>query len=815
MSAIAQDFRYALRVFGRSPGFAIVAILTLGLGIGSATAIFSIVNGVLLRPLAYPAPERLANLWVDFGVGAQSLPAMSPGDFRDYQERNQTFESMAAASGGNIVGATGALSAGGEVERVDVSTVTANFFSMLGVHPLHGRHFTAEEEKTGGPAVVILSHRLWTRRFGADPGIVGRSIRLDGLDQTVVGVMPASFRLWLPAEAFLVTDAQVWKPLQYNYANQPPRNFTFFTVFGRIRPGVTFEQAQADLEGVAAQLRAEHPVHQDAGMRVRVVSLQEDVVKHARPALVALFGAVGFVLLIACANVAHLLLARATSREREIAVRGALGASRARLLRQLTTESLVLAAGGALVGILFAEFATGWLTWMNPASLPRVDAVRVDGSVMLFALAASTATAFLFGLAPAIRAAQLDVNRTLRAGASPSASKAQVRVRGVLMVAEVALTLVLLIGAGLMVRSFIALQQVRPGFDPAGVLTLRVSMPLAKYGRPDVRGEFVRRMQEELKRLPGVTHVGVTSQLPLTGSGSLAPFAYDEATARNWESATADGRGASPDYFLAMGTRLMSGRFFTEHDRGQNVIIIDQTLAERAWPGEPAVGKRLQTQPTGTPNNMSEVVGVVEHVRGQDLSRDVRPLIYRPMVGPLGLQPFLALRTTTDPAALAPQVREAIAALDPEVPLDRVMPMTAYVGDALAQARLTLLVMAAFGVVALIMAAVGIYGVISYSVSQRTREIGIRMALGQEPWQIRNLVLAQGLQLIVASLGLGLVAAFGLSRLMSGLLYGINPSDPLTFASMSVFLLTVATLGCYVPARRATAVNPLAALKAE
>jgi putative ABC transport system permease protein len=815
MGSITQDFRYALRVFGRSPGFALVAVLTLGLGIGAATAIFSIVNAVLLRPLPYPQPERLANLWVDFGVGAQSLPAMSPGDFRDYQERSRTFESIAAASGGNVVGATGALSDRGEVERVDVSPVTANFFPMLGVHPLHGRQFTPEEEVPGGPAVVMLSYRLWNRRYNADPSIVGRTIRLDGIDQTVVGVMPESFRLWLPAEAFLVTDAQIWKPLQYNYKNQPPRNFTFFTVFGRIRPDVTFDQAQAELEGIAAQLRAEHPVHADAGMRIRVVPLQEDVVKHARPALVALFGAVGFVLLIACANVAHLLLARATAREREIAVRGALGASRGRLLRQLGTESLVLAIGGGLLGVGLAIVATRWLVWMNPANLPRVEGIRVDGTVMLFAVAASTLTALLFGLAPAVRAARLDVNRTLRAGASPSASRAQVRLRGALMVAEVALTLVLLIGAGLMVRSFAALQQVRPGFDPSGVLTFRMSMPAAKYGRPDVRGEFVRRVQDELRRLPGVAYVGTTSQLPLTGSGSLSPFAYDEATARNWESATADGRAASPDYFRAMGTRLLSGRFFDEHDRGQNVIIIDETLAARAWPGQPAVGKRLQVQPTGSPNALAEVIGVVEHVRGQDLARDVRPQIYRPMLAPGPLQPFVTIRATVAPASLVAQVRDTMTRLDPEVPLDRVMPMTAYVGDALAQARLTLLLMTGFGIVALIMAAVGIYGVISYSVSQRTKEIGIRMALGQEAWQIRNLVLGQGLRLIAASLALGLIASLGLSRLMAGLLYGINPSDPLTFGSMAIFMLTVALLGCYVPARRATSVNPLSALKAE
>jgi len=815
MRTILPDLRYALRMLRRAPGFTAVAIVTLGLGVGAATAIFSIISAVIVRPLTYREPERVVNLWVDFGVAAQSLPAMSPGDFKDYQQRTQLFESIGAASGGNIVGATGALGEGGNVERVDVSTVTANFFQTVGIDPLYGRHFTAEEEAAGGPTVVMLSHRLWVSRFGGDPQIVGRRIRLDGLDQTVVGVLPATGRLWLPAEAFLVTDAQIWKPLQFNYANQPPRNFTFFTVFGRMKPGVTLAQAQADLETVAAQLRAEHAVHEAAGMRIRAVPLQKDVVKHVRPALFALFGAVGMLLLVACANVAHLLLARATARERELAVRGALGATRGRLLRQLTTESLLLAAAGGALGIGLARIGTRWLVWMSPANLPRVDAIRIDPGVLLFALGATLATAVVFGLVPALRAAGVDVNRTLRAGTNPSASKAQVRMRSVLMVAEVALTLVLLIGAGLMVRSFVALQQVRPGFDPASVLSFRVSLPVAKYSRFEMRAEFIRRMEEEIRRLAGVTHVGFTSQLPLTGSGALSPFAYDEATARSWESATADGRGASPDYFRALGTRLLAGRFFEDRDRGANVIIIDETLAARAWPGENAVGKRLQTQPTGSPNRFSEVIGVIEHIRSQDLARAVRPQIFRPLIGFGGTQPFVVVRTTVDPASLIPVVRQLIASMDPDAPVDRAQPMTAYVNDALAQSRLTLVLMAGFGIVALIMAAVGIYGVISYSVSQRTKEIGIRMALGQEARQIRNLVVGQGLRLVAISLLIGLAAAYALSVTVSGLLYGVNPRDPLTFGGMAAFLLAVALLGCLIPARRATAVNPLAALKAE
>jgi putative ABC transport system permease protein len=811
MSSLGRDLRFAWRSLRRSPGFAILATLTLGIGIGATTTIFTVVNAVLLKPLPYRSPDRIANLWVDFGVGAQSLPAMSPGDFRDYRERSRLFEMMAAGTGGQVVGGTGALMAAGvETERVDVSAVTANFFALLGVDPAYGRHFTSDEEKPGGPRVVILSHRLWTRRFGADPSIVGRTIRLDGFDQTVVGVMPREFRLWLPSEAFLITDSDIWKPLQFNYTNLPPRNFTFFTVFARLRPDVTFDQAQAELSGIARQLRAEHPELESGDMHVRVVPLQEDVVKHARRGLVMLFVAVGFVLVIACVNVAHLLLARATSREREIAVRGALGASRRRLLGQLATESLLLAAFGAATGLALAWSGNRALHRLNPPNLPRMDAVEIDGTVLLFALAASAVTAVFFGLVPALRAAGMELNRTLRGTGSPS--RAHVRFRGVLMVAEMALALVLLIGAGLIVRSFLALQQVRPGFDADRVLTFRLALPLGKYPRPEPRIAVLRQIEDGLRALPGVTDVGLVSQLPLTGSGPLSPYAYNEATARNWESETSDGRNVSAGYFRAMGTRLLSGRFFDEHDTAsQGRIIIDETLAARAWPGESAVGKRLQVQPTGSQAPFAEVIGVVEHVRAHDIARPVRPQIYTP-IGPL-VRLYVVVRTSGEPAALAGDVRTKMRGIDPDLPVDRVLPMTAYVSDALAQTRLSLLLMTLFGGTALLLSCVGIYGVFSYAVGQRTREIGIRMALGQEPRHIRNLVLREALRLSAIATAAGAAAAFLLTQAVSALLFQVTPGDPATFAVMTALLVAVALAGSYVPARRATAVNPIVALK--
>jgi predicted permease len=812
MNTLVQDVRYAWRTLARSPGFTIVAALTLALGVGATTTIFSVVNGVLLRPLPYRDPDRIASLWVHFGVGAQALPVMSPGDFRDYQQRSKSFAMLAAGTGSQVIGATGALTdRGGEPERVEVSAVTANFFPLLGVDPRYGRHFLPEEEALGGPKVVILSYGLWQRRYAADPQMVGNRIRLDGLDQTVVGIMPEGFHLWLPAEAFLITDSQIWKPLQFNYSVGPPRNFTFFTVFGRLAPGVTFQQAQADLSTIARQLRAEHAEHESADMHIRVVPLQEDVVKHARRGLLSLFVAVGFVLVIACANVAHLLLARSTAREREMAVRGALGATRLRLVRQLATESLVLAAAGGLAGVFLAWVGTVAITTLNPANLPRLDAVGIDSAVLLFATAATAVTAVAFGLLPALGAAEIDLNRVLRAG---SGAIAPARRRGLLMVAEMALALVLLIGAGLTIRSFAALQSVRPGFDPAGLLTFRIALPPAKYPRAEFRTALLKEMERRLRAIPGVVDVGLVSQLPLTGSGPLSPFAYDEVTARRWESETSDGRNVSPTYFRAMGTRLIAGRPFDDHDYGrQDVIIIDETLAARAWPGSNPIGKRLQVQPSGNPNAFAEVIGVIEHIRAHDLARGVRPQIYSPLGG--GGRVSVVVRASGDPAAVVSAVRGAMQEVDPDLPLDRFRPMAAYVADALAESRLNVILMSLFGGAALLLSSVGIYGVFSYTVGQRTREIGIRMALGQAPVGIRNLVLREAAVLVAKSTVLGIGAAFLLGRAVSSLLYRITPSDPATFAAGALVLTVAALAGCYIPARRATTVSPIVALKTD
>jgi putative ABC transport system permease protein len=816
MTALLQDLRHAFRALRRTPGFTLAAILTLALGIGATTTIFTVVNGVLLRPLPYARASHIANIWNDFGQGAQSLPAVSPLDFRDYQRRSRAFEMFAAASSGQVVGLRGNLTGTGAPERVDLASVTANFFPLFGVTPAYGRNFLPQEEAPNGPHVVLLSDRLWRRRYGADPGLVGRTIQLDGMAQTVVGILPAGFHLALPAEAFLVTDAEVWAPLQFDYGNAPPRNYTFFTVFGRLRPDVSFTQAQSEMNGIALQFRKEFPEHAGTQVRIRAVPLQEDVVKHARPTLLVLLGAVALVLLIACANVAHLLLVRATVREGEFALRTALGASRWAVVRQLLAESAVLALAGGALGLVVTTFALGLLRALHPSNLPRLAEIGVDGRVLAFTALTCVATAVVFGLVPALQAARPNLQRTLQNGGRAGTGGARYRVRNLLILGEVALSVVLLVGAGLLVRSFVALQQVRPGFDASDVLTFRLAMPASRYQAGPARQTFVRELERRLRDLPGVRNVGIVSQLPLTGSGPLSPYAYDEATARNWEVVTADGRQVSPDYFKAMNTRLLAGRAFTWDDAVGTppVIVIDETLARQAWPGQSAVGKRLQLGPTGTPDNFAEVVGVVEHQRSHDLTRAVRPLIFYSMGQQIPAELAFAVETGVA-GSLAAAVRGLVHEMDKDLAVTMLAPMEVYLSEGMAQARFSFLLMAALGGIALLLAAVGIFGVIAYTVTQRTREFGIRIALGEDPAHTRRSVVLRSMRLVGASIGIGLLASLALARLLAGQLFGVSPQDPVTFTGIALLLGLVSLGASYLPARRATSVDPAIALRSE
>ncbi|MFL5495908.1 MAG: ABC transporter permease [Gemmatimonadales bacterium] len=812
-----RDLRHAWRGLWRTPGFTFAAVLTLGLGIGATTAIFTVVNGVLLRPLPYQDSGRLADIWVDLGQGAQSLPAVSPADFRDYQRRSRSFAEFAAGTGDGAVNLRGNLTGQGAPERVALSPVTANFFPLLGVTPELGRNFTPEEEGFHGPHVLLLSHRLWQRRYGGDRSIIGRTIQLDGIGYTVVGVLPPDFRLLLPAEAFLFVDAEVWVPLQFDYSVPLPRNLTFFTVIGRLKPGVSFAQAQGDMSRIAEQFRQEFPEHKAANTRIRVVPLREDIVKHARPSLLTLMGAVGLVLLIACGNVAHLLLARGTARSGEFALRAALGASRWAMVRQLLMESGLLALCGGALGLAVTVLALTVLRAFHPASLPRLAEVDVDETVLAFTLLVSVVTTLLFGVVPALRASGVDPQAQLQSAGRGGLGPQRRRIRGMLIVGEVALSVVLLVGAGLLVRSFLALEQVRPGFDAGDVLTFDLSMPASRYPKGSDRRPFYRLLEERLRALPGVRQVGAVSQLPLTGTGQLSPFAYNEETARNFESVTADGRVVSPTYFKAMDTRLLAGRTFTSLDSAgaPPVIMIDETLARVAWPGQSAVGKQLQLQPTGTPNGFAEVVGVVEHMRMHDLARDGLPQIYYPLGQGSPATMSFVVETSVDPSSLSASVRQTVAALDKDLAVHRLTPMEGYLAEGLAQARFSLVLMSVLGGMALLLAAIGIFGVISYSVTQRTREFGIRLALGEDPHHTLRTVILSGMRLVLLSLALGLGASFLTSRLIAGLLYGVRPADPLTFGGIAALLGLVALCACYLPARRATRVDPASALRSE
>jgi putative ABC transport system permease protein len=817
MSTLGPDLRYAWRALRRTPGFTVAAVAALALGIGATTTIFTVVNGVLLRPLQYQAPDRLANIWNDLGEGAQSLPAVSPADFRDYKQRSRTFEDFAAAAEGNVANLRGNLTGDGEPERADIVTVTANFFPLLGVRPALGRQFLPEEEVVNGPHVIMLSHRLWQRRFAGDPGLVGKTIQIDGVAHEVVGILPADFHLQLPTEAFQVSDGDLWAPIQFDYGQPLPRNLTFFTVFGRLAPGVTFEQAQAEMNLIAEQFRSEFKEHAASKLRIRAVPLHYDVIKHARPALLVLLGAVGMVLLIACANVANLLLVRGTTRRAEFALRTALGATRGAMMRQVLTESLLLALAGGGLGLGITIAALAVLLRLHPANLPRLGDIELDTTVLVFTVVICAVTSVLFGLVPALRAAGTDPQEHLKAGGRGGSGGDRRRARNLLIMAEVALSVVLLVGAGLLIRSFLALQRVDPGYDASDVLTFELSMPFGKYPGGASRRAFFRDLSGRLEALPGVTRVGVVSQLPLTGSGPLSPFAYNEETARNFESVTADGRQISPEYFEAMDAQLLAGRTFTYQDSigTPPVIIIDETLAKLAWPGENAVGKQLQLAPTGEENAFAEVVGVVEHMRQHDLTRDILHQIYYPIGQGTPTVMTFVVESGLDPVSLTGTVRQTIESMDPDLPVSRLTPMSTYLTEGRAQARFSLVLMTVLGGVALLLTAVGVFGVISYSVSQRTREFGIRLALGEDPRQTRLSVVLGGMRLVLISVAIGLASSLVVTRLIAGLLYEVRPADPVTFAGIGLLLSAVALLACYLPARRATRVDPALTLRSE
>jgi putative ABC transport system permease protein len=800
-----QDLRFAVRSLSRRPGFLATAVLTCGLGVGASATLFSVVNGVLLRPFPYRASDRIAILWHEFGHGAQNLPAVHPLDVEDYRRRSRLFEEMTIASGRREI-----LGGAADPEAVDVGVVAANFFPFLGVPPALGRMIRPEEDVAGGPAVMLLSHRVWVRRYASDPSVVGRSVELNGRPHEIVGVLPADFRLLLPAEAFSLKDAEVWRPAQIDPAGLPPRNYTGWTAFARLREGATFASAQQEMSGIATQIRAEQPVHAASNLRVAVVPLHRDVVKGTEGPLLLLLSAVGLVLLVACANVALLLLTRGHARTRELLVRLSVGASRRELVQVVLAEALVIAGLGAALGVALAQGGLVLVKSLATASVPRLEAAGIDGTAFAFAALVALLAASLFAAAPALQASRTDVATGLRESAVGSASTRQRRLHDLLVAGQVALSLVLIVGAGLLVRSFGAMATARPGFDPDGVVTLDVSVPRGTFKDAEGARAFHAQLLARVRAVPGVERAAAASLLPFTGRGPLQPFAYDAETARNWESVSADGLNVSPGYFDAMGAVIVAGRDFTAEEaaNARRVIVIDDSLAVRAFGSVPgAVGKTLQLEPEGKPESFSEVVGVVAHLNLHDLTRPLLPQIYQPTQW---ARFSLVLRGS--PAAID-GVRAELRAIDPGIAVGDVRSLRAIVDGATGPTRLAMALMSAFGGIALVLAAVGIYGVVSFAVGQRTHEIAVRLALGARRASIRALVLGGALRTVGWSLLAGALAAALLSQAARTLLYAVDPLDAWTYAGAAAFLALVAFAACFVPAERAARVEPLTALR--
>jgi putative ABC transport system permease protein len=807
MESLMRDLRFGIRVLTRKPGFTVVAVIALALGIGANTAIFSVVNTVLLRPLPYKNPQQLGLIWTYFGP---ELPQnwVSGPEFVDLKERSNTIEQFASLSWPTF-GLTGT----GEPEQIQGAATTANLFPLLGVEPALGRAFLEEEDRPGAERVVMLSHGLWKRRFGSDPAIIGEKVTLNMQPFTVVGVMPEGFGV-LPPDAQSPKNAELWVPFAVDFKGLS-RGGHFMRVIARVKPEFTLEQARQELEAIGSQLDEE--IYK-FGFSFNLVPLHGHVVKNIRPALLVLLGAVGFVLLIACVNVANLLLARAVAREKEIAIRTALGAARRHIIRQLLIESVLMSLVAGLVGVGLTLLGLKLLVGFGPTNLPRLDEISLDTRVLGFTLAVSLLTGLVFGLVPALHASKPDFNESLKDGGKGVSKGAQGnRLRSALVVVEVALALVLLTGAGLMIRSFLRLQEVNPGFNPDNLLTLRVQLPQSKYPDAAKVVPFYQQAIERIRALPGVQNVGAVSQLPLSGSYSSGTTTVERPPVANEDVGfEADRRVVTPDYFQAMNIPLVRGRFFTEQDKadGQRVAIIDEKFADRFWPGDDPLGKRIKLG-SSPQQPWLNIVGVVGHIKHYDLNTEGREQAYFPYTQNAAQSMFLAVRTSGDPASMANSVRSAIWSIDSEQPVSQINAMESLVSNSVAQARFNTLLLGLFASIAMILAAVGVYGVMNYSVSQRTHEIGIRMALGAARRDILSLVLRQGITLAATGVGIGLAGAYLVTRLMESLLFGVSATDFTTFAGVALMLVLVAVLASYIPARRATRVDPIVALRYE
>jgi putative ABC transport system permease protein len=811
METLLQDIRYGVRTLAKKPTFAIVAVLTLALGIGANTAIFTVVDAALIRSLPYENPDALVHLWEtsqrqDFSRHEASFP-----DYLDLRDQNHVFEDMAGYNAGSLT-----LSAHDGPERLRAARVTSSFFTVLGVKPALGRTFLEGEDKPGAERIVVLSHGLWQRRFGADPNVVGRTLSLNDDTYTVVGVLPPQFKF------ARVGEAELWVPLNPLPFQVSRRNLYWLNVIARARPGVTLGQAQAEMDGFARHLAQQFP-ESHTGVGIRLVSLHEEVVGSIKPVLLALSGAVGFVLLIACANVANLLLARSAGRRKEIAIRIALGAGRARLVQQLLTESFVLALLGGVAGLVWALWGVELLVAAIPESLlnsmPYLQSLAIDARVLAFTTAVTVFTGLVFGIAPALQATKQELHESLKEGGRSSGGSPRAGLRGALVVAEVALALVLLIGAGLMMRSLIRLLQVDPGFDTGNLLTFQLTLPDAKYNDPSKLQAFHRQLIDRISALPGVKGVGTTTLRPLSGGGNTATFMVESGPAPDpADKPEANVRTISANYFTVMGIPLVKGRFFAESDNAAapNALVINQTLANRFFHDEDPVGRRIVFgfDPERRP---WLIVGVAGDEKVMALDARTTPVIYFHYGQSVESYMGVLVRAASDPMSMAGAVRSEIAEIDKDVPMYSVTTMDQMISNSQStfMRRYPAFLIGVLAAVALALAAVGIYGVVSYSVTQRTHEIGIRMALGAKKRDIISLVLGQGLILVVTGLAIGLSAAFALTRFLSSILFGVSATDPVAFAGVSAALAIVALAACYIPARRAAKVDPMVALRYE
>ncbi|MGA9770145.1 MAG: ABC transporter permease [Blastocatellia bacterium] len=801
MESLIQDIRYGFRMLLKNRSFTIIAIFALALGIGANTAIFSVVNAVLLRPLPYHDPARIMT------VLHEEAGPVAPANYFDFRNQQTVFESIAAAQYW-----TANLTGRDRPEQINGLQLTADMFHLLGVSPALGRTFTDGEDQPGNERVLVLSHRLWQRRFGGDSNIINQQITLDGQSYTVIGVMPKEFQF----APFWATRAEMWSPL--NLAPRiDDRNGQSLRVFARLKEGVTREQAQAGIETIRQRLEQQYP-ESNKGLEIFVEPLHEKVVGNTRPALLILLGAVCFVLLIACANVANLMMARATARQKEIAVKTALGASRSRIVRQLLTESVVLSIAGGVAGLFLASWGISGLLALSPANLPRAQSISLDAYVLCFTLAISVVTGLLFGLVPALQASKLNLNESLKEGGRGSTEgRRRNHVRRLLVVSEIALALVLLVGGGLMIRSFLRLQSVDSGFNPRNVLTMVVSLAGSEHSTGPKRAAFFNQLNERVENLPGVESASAINHLPLAGDIWGVGFTIEGRPAPlPGEGIGAVYRIVRPNYFQTMGARLVRGRDFTERDNehAPGVIIINEAMARRHWAGEDPIGKRIMVSMGDT--SPREIVAIVKDVKQGDWAAEPRPEMYLPYLQATSPRYLtLVIRTSAEPMKLAATVQGEVWAIDKNLPVSDIMSMEDAISAAIAQQRFNMLLLGIFAAVALVLAVVGIYGVMSYSVTQRTHEIGIRMALGASAGDVLRMIVGQGMALVAIGIGVGLVGAFALTRLMESLLFGVSVTDPLTFIAISVVLAGVALGACFIPARRATKVDPMIALRYE